>query len=70
MKHVGIVLYLLLGPVMLVYQIVILADNLKAGFLFPRDIQSLKGDSCAVDNEAEVFPFRGDAESTIFEVLS
>ena len=51
MKHIGIVLYLLFGPVMLVYQIVILADNLEAGFLFARDIQSLTGDSGALDDE-------------------
>lgn len=36
---------------MLVYQIVILADNLEAGFFFARDIQSLTGDSGALDDE-------------------
>ena len=51
MKHIGIVLYLLFGPVMLVYQIVILADHPEAGFLFARDIQSLTGDSGALDDE-------------------
>ena len=36
---------------MFVYQVVILADNLEAGFLFARDIQSLTGDSGALDDE-------------------
>lgn len=46
MQHIGIVLHLFLRPVMLVDQVIVLADNLKTGFFFTK--VGLAGDTLAI----------------------
>ena len=41
MQHIGIVLHLFLRPVMLVDQVIVLADNLKSGFEIVRQYYNL-----------------------------
>ena len=58
MQHIGIVLHLFLSLVILVHQIVILADNLEAGFLFPCNVQPVTGYPGTLDDK----PFKKDAQ--------
>ena len=51
MQHIGIVLHLFLRPVMLVDQVIVLADNLKSGFFFTGDIHAVTCNSGTLDNE-------------------
>ena len=58
MQHIGIVLHLFLSLVILVHQIVVLADNLEAGFLFPCNVQPVTGYPGTLDDK----PFKKDAQ--------
>ena len=65
MQHIGIVLHLFLRPVMLVDQIIVLADNLKTGFFFTGDIHAMTCNPGTLDDET----FQQDAQHLFLQAV-
>ena len=65
MQHIGIVLHLFLCPVMLVDQVIVLADNLESGFFFTSDIHAMTCNPGTLDNET----FQQDAQHLFLQAV-
>ena len=65
MQHIGIVLHLFLRPVMLVDQVIVLADNLESGFFFTGDIHAMTCNPGTLDNET----FQQDAQHLFLQAV-